>query len=638
VSARTDRLAAGLHAYRQLGPLRGTVAVARHAVRAGRGHTRRLIVERRPIQASAAEVTAALGGGDLVAAVLATGDALPSLQRWAGELGTLNEAERERLLAVADGVVAHRFDLLGSGPTDLGDQIDWHTDFKSGRRWPLDHISRIVVSYPDASDIKVPWELSRCQHLPLLAAAHRVTGDRRYLDELGQQLLAWIDANPVEFGVNWQCTMDAAIRAVNWVAAIALCAETPEVAPWLQPVVASLLLHARFIRANLESGPARGNHYLADVVGLLIVAGVFQGSEEGQRWIAWSVDQLGVELAHQIRADGCDHEASISYHRLVAEMFIVAAAAADVLAPSRLDPALRPAIERMLAFAADYTRPDGLAPQLGDADDGRLLPLADYGSADQRSHLHLFAQAGRPYRPASRSAGYRAGGFYFLRAGSLYAAVRCGDVGIYGRGCHAHNDLLAFELSASGIPLVVDPGSYLYTADPVARNAFRSTGAHSTLQVDDLEQNEIRLDRLFAMVDRAHAEVLAWEPGDEVTTFTGRHYGFATSADRCVHTRTLRLDASRGELAIVDELQSDVGHELTWRFPLAPSEVRAQAAAVRALFPGVTLEIEADGLECGVEEGWLSTGYGVRMRAPVVRLHGRSTPGAFRATVSLRIT
>ena len=50
-------------------------------------------------------------------------------------------------------------------------EIDWHADFKTGRRWPLRHASLLPVAYGDGSDIKVPWELSRFQHLPLLAAA-----------------------------------------------------------------------------------------------------------------------------------------------------------------------------------------------------------------------------------------------------------------------------------------------------------------------------------------------------------------------------------------------------------------------------------------------------------------------------------
>ncbi len=90
---------------------------------------------------------AALGGAPATAAlrgpVLA---ALPTVAAWERELDGLGDAERADLLARADAVAAHRFDLLGSGPVDLGRQIDWQRDFKHGRSWPRVHISQATIS------------------------------------------------------------------------------------------------------------------------------------------------------------------------------------------------------------------------------------------------------------------------------------------------------------------------------------------------------------------------------------------------------------------------------------------------------------------------------------------------------------
>lgn len=631
------RLQTGLHAYRQLGPTRGTATAARHVAAAGRGRVRAFTLARRPLEVSPAEVQEALGSQSPADALVGVAAALPSVVRWRAELTGLGPTARRDLLRRADDIVAHRFDLLGSGPCDLGREIDWHRDFKSGRRWPLEHISRVTVSYPDGSDIKVPWELSRFQHLPLLAAAHLVTDDIRYLEEIGHELTGWIARNPVEFGVNWACTMDVAIRAVNWVAALTLCAERIDDAPWLDQVVASLLLHGRFIRGHLEYGSARGNHYLSDVVGLLVTAGVFNGSTIGNRWAEWAARELGSEFAHQVRADGCCHEASTSYHRLVTELFIIGVDAAEVLAPQAVDPRLRPGLQRMLGFVADYTRPDGHAPQIGDADNGRVLPLGDYASADQRSHLHLFGQAGTSYRASSRSAAYPRGGFYILRAGELYAAVRCGDVGIYGRGCHAHNDLTAFELSCGTTPLVVDPGSYVYTADPSERNLFRSTAVHSALGLDGAEQNEVREDRLFAMIDRTQASVHEWDAQDTVTTFRGCHHGYEALSSPAAVTRTLRLDGVSQSLEILDEVISDGSHELVWCIPLAPCEVEPTDDGVAARFPEMTLKVDTGDLEARVEQGWLAPGYGVRVPTPFVRLFGTSQPPEHRSKIVLSV-
>jgi len=544
--------------------------------------------------------------------------ALPTVASWERQLDDLDALARAQLLDRAEQLLAHRVDLLGSGPTDLGREIDWQRDFKSGRRWPDVHISRVPIVLGGGSDIKVPWELARCQHLPLLCAAYRVSGDIRFLDELGAQLSSFIAANPVEYGAPWSCTMDVAIRAANWLAALCMAMPAAAAAPWLEPALASLLLHCRFIRGHLEWGPVRGNHYLSDVVGLLVACAPFVASSEGRAWSRWATDQLEREMTHQVRADGCDHEASIPYHRLVCELFVCGAQAADALCPGILSDGFRDRLRRMLAFVSDYTRADGLAPQIGDADDGRFLPLGDYG-ADPRDHRHLYAQAGRSWRAGRTHAAYRHGGWYVMRHGELWCIVRCGDVGLEGVGAHAHNDQLSFELAIDGQPLILDPGSYLYTADARARNEFRSTLAHSTLSVGGAEQNRLRSDYLFSLPEETRARCLRFELDGPCAVFEGEHEGFHALSRPVRHRRELRFDGRSATVHITDTVLGGRGDELVWSFPLAPGEVSAEGSRALASFARGALEIEAEGAILGVQSGWLAPSYGVRIAAPVLR-------------------
>ena len=596
------------------------VRVTRAAARAWR-------LQRRPLRVSPEELARALGGLEPRAALRGPVlRAMPTVGRFERALESLDAGDRADLLRRADALLAHSFDLLGSGPTDLGPRIDWHADFKTGRRWPLTHYLWVPIVYPDSSDIKVPWELSRCQHVPLLAAAHRVTGDRRHLDEIGRQLEHWIVHNPVEFGPNWACTMDVAIRAANWTAALTMVADAARDEPWFEPVIGSLLLHGRFIRAHLEWAPVRGNHYLADVVGLLAIAALFSAGPEGRAWGEWAAGELISEMEHQVHPDGCDHEASIAYHRLVCELFICGTQAADAIAPQPLPGWYRERLGRMLQFVADYTRPDGLAPQLGDADDGRYLPLADYGRRDPRSHVHLFEQADKGVRSPRGHVAYHDGGYFVMRNGDAYAILRCGDTGLRGHGGHSHNDQLSFELTLGGQPMVIDPGAYLYTADPVARNLFRSTAFHSTLQIGGAEQNELQPDQLFSLPDRSRAELITWEHEDGRAVFEGRQHGFAALDPPATHTRRVEFNGEAGTMVIRDWVQSAGSHALQWTFPLAACRVLKHAGGVVAEFEGGRLQIAADGVEFAVEEGWYSPSYGRRVRTPFVRARKRGAP------------
>ena len=156
----------------------GTTAAVRGTAGLARGAAREARLRARPATLGPGELKAALGGIDPVNAL--RGPVLAAM----ATVARFEDDPPADLGARADEVAAHRFDLLGSGPTELGPEIDWLADFKSGRRWPLHHGSLLRLAYGDGSDIKVPWELSRFQHLPLLAAAGN-------LDELGSQLTSW---------------------------------------------------------------------------------------------------------------------------------------------------------------------------------------------------------------------------------------------------------------------------------------------------------------------------------------------------------------------------------------------------------------------------------------------------------------
>ena len=100
---------------------------------------------------------------------------------------------RERLPAAAAALLEdarrareHVFDLLGSGPTPLGAEIDWQKDWKTNARWPLLTFQEIPikVSRGGPEDVKLPWELSRFYHASALGRAYATTKDEACPGEL----------------------------------------------------------------------------------------------------------------------------------------------------------------------------------------------------------------------------------------------------------------------------------------------------------------------------------------------------------------------------------------------------------------------------------------------------------------------
>ncbi len=503
----------------------------------------------------------------------------------------LDPAEVDAVVAKAEEAVAHRFDLLGSGLVDTGDPIDWHRDLKTGFRWPeqTHHLDIVWDAVPAGTDIKMPWELSRCQHFVVLGLAWRATGERTYYEAFKNQLKGWITANPCGFGVNWVCAMDVAIRAVNWLTAMALFAgevAEDEDEGFFESVLSSLWLHGRHICRNLEwQGPrsaSLANHFLADICGLLGLGALFRKSGRGREWLGLSSRWLEREVVRQVFSDGSNFETSTSYHRLSTEMFLWAEGLARGLGKP-FESRYRERLAGMVDFVVAYSSPSGRAAQFGDNDGGRFLTA---GIGDPADHRYLVPKGAGFGARANRwllggscepTDGHRNrfpdGGYAFAGVGEGWMGVRAGEVS-HG-GAHAHADQLHFVLSVGGHEVVVDPGTGVYSADVAKRNAYRSTAAHNGPCVNGWEANRFAdgTAGLFRMSDDTRSEVPRWVVGPERAEFHGVHHGFTRLREGCTCSR--RLELVPGALVVTDEVSGlKSGDVLGWNMRLAPG-VRA---------------------------------------------------------------
>jgi hypothetical protein len=527
------------------------------------------------------------------------------------------------ILAQSRALLERRFDLLGSGPVrplDADGRIDWHRDFKSGGAWdPAAYHVDLATVRGDGSDVKVPWELSRCQHLLVLGQAWRLAPhvlpveeavdlQRCCAGEVRDQVDDWIARNPPGVGVNWTCTMDVGLRTASWLSTLALLRGAPELDdPFLLRWVRALWAHGRFIRAHLEVGGdgLTSNHYLSDIAGLHALARALPELDASEGWLAFTRSAFEQEIERQVHPDGVDFERSVPYHRLVAEMF-VHALLGERVAGSDLSPRYARRLALMLEFTATCTRPDGTVPQWGDNDDGRFLPLCGYASHQPHDHRHLLALGGGLLgradlvaaagdrqaealwlladveraggKPAGRvSRAFAEGGYHVLRAGDLHVGVSTGRVGTRGVGNHSHDDLLAVAVWGGGREWVTDPGTGVYTSDPALRNRLRGVAAHATLQLGQLDQNEpgAGIDGLFLVSERAQPEVLEWTEDEQGARLEARHGGFCVGDVAWRHRRRVELDRSARSVRIGDMLERDgellpAPAPVTVRFPLPP--------------------------------------------------------------------
>jgi hypothetical protein len=270
------------------------------------------------------------------------------------------------------------------------EKVFWHQDYLSGFIYPLDRFDKIKISkwYDKGIDIKFPWEVSRFYFAVPLAQNFLVTGDDKYYLKGKELIDDWIEKNPYLIGVNWHCTMEVAIRAVNWIVALNLIFDRfLQDQDFYRRVILSLIQHAQYIDAfpEIKSNGLGNNHLVADYAGLLFLALSLRDHPEAERWLSTSTRGLTGCMETQVNDDGTSFEGSIPYHRLVLELFGYSALvcmANEVDLPA----AYYEKLFKMFEFTAAYMDHNGNAPQIGDNDSGRMLKFHE---SDEHDHSYL---------------------------------------------------------------------------------------------------------------------------------------------------------------------------------------------------------------------------------------------------------
>ena len=509
-------------------------------------------------------------------------------------IGRNSERDKTVILSCADQALRHEFNLLGSGVVKL-DPINWHCDFKCGMFWHKKYY--LELGSRKGADIKVPWELSRCQHLLWLGEAYLLTNDEHYAQEVIDEISWWIDDNPLMYSVNWTCSMDVAFRAVNWMYALNMIAGYIGFDDaFASKVSKSLWQHGFFIRNNLEKQtPYSNNHYASDIVGLLYLGALFKDTTKGRRWYRFALREYYSEVRTQVLPSGVHYERSVSYHRLMTELFSYPVYMLKRLGVNIPDDINR-RIQGMYEYVATYTKPNGLAPLIADNDDGRFVPFIkrdfrDHNYLnDSQSVENIFAALGCTTYSIilGRSHYYLDAGVAVVKDNNNYLYINHGgysknpqkeDVLI---GTHTHNDLLSFELCLNGKEVLIDAGTYLYTSSKTDRDEFRSTSKHNTIVVDGEEQNDFHgpfvLKRNVHKGDLLQVSDSAFE--GEYTTIKGQMYHkrrFDFKSDSLIitdsiskvgkgHKATLFLHLAKGLTPVIKEEKIQIGDDVIIEF------------------------------------------------------------------------
>lgn len=336
-----------------------------------------------------------------------------------------------------------------------------------------------------------------------------------------------------------------------------------------------------------------GNHLLENACSLLF-GGCYFNNEV---FYETARKLLYAELEEQILQDGGHFERSPMYHQILLMRLLDCI---NLLRTSRAADAsllkfLTRVAERMLAWLEGVTFSNGQIPCVNDS---------AHGIAPETTALRAYARR-LDIHPATTRLGESGYRMYRFEGFELFADI--GNIGPDYIPGHAHSDTLSFVLYLDGKPVIVDTAVSTYEPGPI-RDRERSTRAHNTVQLDDLEQSEMwsafRVGRRARIVESGQGP--AW--------LRATHDGYQSLG--AYHTRTWTI--SDGRLHIADVVHGSGRYK--------------QAVASLHFHPSITLSMKgdrviADGLEIFVEsasvrleEYLFAAGFNLRVPSTVMRI------------------
>jgi hypothetical protein len=195
---------------------------------------------------------------------------------------------RAAVLDAADRLLKGEWEVLGVTRTDLV-QPDWFTDPVTGRRsdpgrysFRIDHRSQ-----EQTGNIKQVWEISRLQHLTLLATAWFLTREEAYADRVASQLRSWFRENPFLSGVHWTSGIELGIRLISLTWIRRLLDDWPGAGGLFEQdplAVRQIRWHQQFLAAFRSRGSSANNHVIAEAAGQLVASCAFPWFPESGRW------------------------------------------------------------------------------------------------------------------------------------------------------------------------------------------------------------------------------------------------------------------------------------------------------------------------------------------------------------------
>lgn len=497
----------------------------------------------------------------------------------------------------------------------------------------------------DLGDARSCWEKHRHFQYALQAKAFHVTHEEAYLLALQRDLEEWTAENPFLHGIAWVSVMEVAIRAINWIVAMAFCKEGKMVERMRIGVINMI----DYIGKHYSRFSSANNHLLVEAAAIGM-AGFAFGHEP---WKRLGRGILSEELHKQNYEDGVNKEQSLHYQTFGMEAYCLMAhvmqSNGEAVPTDWTD-----MLSRQGEYVSHAIWRELKAMEFGDDDEGKIIDLhggiwshfnyvLQFCSLVTGRRFHTFREVEEnirwlfddkeveaikslPLYDNAPSRCFAFGGNTFLRdaADRVLIGIDHAALGFGPIAAHGHADALSVQMMVDGETVLADPGTYIYHCDLLMRNAFRRTIHHNTISLINGQGEPVDQSQMlgaFLWGKRAECQLEHWGTEPERDTLTASHDGYSP----LIHRRTVEFIGkhSPSPTLHVEDQMSDSQWVATWLLG-KNCQVEPKEGGCTILIGNnrVVMDVHTEVEKIVLEKADISEAYGKKEETKAIRIYG----------------
>jgi hypothetical protein len=462
----------------------------------------------------------------------------------------------------------------------LGKNYDWVTNPDSKFTYDKNkHWTEIADLTTTQGDIKYVWEKSRFNYL-LTTIQHDYHFEKNNAAFVFDEIINWIENNPINCGPNYRCSQEISLRILNWTFALHYYKNADELTNEIfEKIINSIYWQLQHVYNNINFSriAVRNNHAITETAMLYLSGLLFPFINEIKNWKAKGKQWFEEEILYQIYEDGTHLQYSTNYHRVVIQLITKAFYLAEKNDESFTDEVYERAKKSVQFLYQLQDEKSGWLPNYGSNDGALFFNLTNADYRDYRpqlntlfhffNHENLFQEeliqeenlwfSNQRLKTKSIKIElqkksiqlFNAGGYATFRDADSFTFIKCSQY----KDRPAQADNLHVDIWYKGENILRDNGSYKYNSSPDVVKYFAGTASHNTVMLGDNDQ--MLKGGRFIWYNWNKQSTFETSENENEFLFTGKIKAFENISQNIFHSRKVTKQKDKPHWIISDEIQ-----------------------------------------------------------------------------------